>query len=197
MEFAFHSYNTMAKSGIAAALKRTLHESEQPPVLLCIGSDLAIGDSLGPIVGTLLKERRFSGYVYGTLRSPVTAKEIKYLDCFLRQTHPGAQVIAIDAAVGEESELGLIKVSDTPLKPGSGANKRLRAVGDVSILGVLARKSAFCYSQLNLTRLNTVYTMADALASGIEEYFSTLPCALAAPPRAYPAANWRRSGEVG
>ncbi len=150
------------------ALSRFLGTQETPPVVLCIGSDLAIGDSLGPITGTLLRQNAaFSGFVYGTLKTPVTAKEVKYLESFLRKTHPKSKIIAVDAAVGEQSDLGLLKVFDSPLRPGSGANKRLGKVGDVSVLGIVARKSSFSYSALNLTRLNMIYSMAEVVSSAI------------------------------
>ena len=91
MEFAFHYYNTMAETGLMMALTRCLGTLDRPPVILCVGSDLAVGDSLGPLAGTLLKDGRsgFGGYVYGTLRRPVTAKEVKYVNAFLKNTHPG------------------------------------------------------------------------------------------------------------
>lgn len=168
MEYAFHFYNTMAETGIMMALNKCLGELHAPPVILCIGSDLAVGDSLGPITGTMLRRRKeLYGYVYGTLRNPVTAKEVKYIDSFLRKTHPGSKIIAVDAAVGEESDIGLVKVIGAPLKPGSGANKRLGKVGDVSVLGIVAKKSAFSYSLLNLTRLNMVYSMAEIVAGAL------------------------------
>lgn len=169
MEFAFHVCNTMAETGIQLALRRLLGRLEHPPVILCIGSDLAIGDSLGPIAGTMLRHAKESGhaYVYGTLRSPVTAKEIKYLKCFLQETHPYSKVIAVDAAVGESSELGLIKLSDSPLRPGSGANKRLGAIGDISVLGIVGERAGFSYSMLNLTRLHLVYSMAERIAGAL------------------------------
>lgn len=174
MEFSFHIYNSLAETGIAMALTRLLGHQETPPAVLCIGSDLAIGDSLGPITGTILRRHTASidCYIYGTLRSPVTAKEVKYVSEFLRQTHPRSKIIAVDAAVGESSEVGLIKVSDNALRPGSGVNKRLCKVGDISILGIIAKKSSFSYSQLNLTRLNTVYTMSDQIARAIGNYLS-------------------------
>lgn len=173
MEFSFHVYNSLAETGIALALRRLLKEWEAPPAILCIGSDLAIGDSLGPIVGTLLRQRMNNSncYIYGTLRSPITAKEVKYVGDFLRNTHPRSKIIAIDAAVGEESEIGLIKVNDTALRPGSGANKRLGRVGDISVLGILAKKTNFSFTQLNLTRLNTVYTMANTVAEALYSLF--------------------------
>ena len=171
MEFAFHYYNTLAETGILMALGRILGPCSAPPVILCIGSDLAVGDSLGPIAGTLLRRNpTFHGIVYGTLSTPVTAKEIAYTETFLKKTHPGSKIIAVDAAVGEEADVGLIKVIPGPLKPGSGANKRLGRVGDVSILGIVAKKSAFSYSLLNLTRLNMVYTMAETVSGALAAY---------------------------
>lgn len=168
MEFAFHYYNSMADTGLMMALTRMLGELTAPPVVLCIGSDLAVGDSLGPVSGTLIRQKGdFGGYVYGTLKSPITAKEVKYVNDFLRKTHPDSKIIAIDAAVGEESDVGLIKVTDGALRPGSGANKRLGKVGDVSVLGIVARKSAFSYSLLNLTRLNVIYAMAERIAAAV------------------------------
>ena len=163
----------MAETGLMMALSKFLGEQEAPPVVVCIGSDLAIGDSLGPIVGTLLKRRgEFKGYVYGTLKSPVTAKEVKYVGDFLRKTHPKSKIIAVDAAVGEDGDVGLVKVMDSALRPGAGANKRLGKIGDVSILGIVAKKSAFSYSLLNLTRLNMVYAMSEIIAGAL----SSLAC---------------------
>ena len=167
MEYSFHFYNGMAETGILTALSRMAQNFTSAPVILCIGSDLAIGDSLGPVVGTMLKKKGYGGAVYGTLKNPVTAKEVKYVNDFLKKTHPGAPVIAIDAAVGDEADIGLIKVTDIALKPGSGANKRLGRVGDISIMGIVASRTAFSYSVLNLTRLNMVYGMAEAISEAV------------------------------
>ena len=168
MDFAFHFYNALAETGLFMALNRFLGVTEAPPVVLCVGSDLAIGDSLGPITGTLLKQNpAFRGYVYGTLKNPVTAREVKYVGEFLKKTHPKSKIIAVDAAVGEDGDVGLIKATDGALRPGSGANKRLGRVGDVSVLGIVAKKSSFSYSVLNLTRLNMVYSMAETVAGAI------------------------------
>ena len=80
---------------------------------------------------------------------------------FLRDTHPQSPVIAVDAAVGDAGDIGLIKVTSCGIRPGLGANKRLGKVGDVGIMGIVAEKSVFNYSLLNLTRLNLVYRMAN------------------------------------
>ena len=168
MDHAFHFYNTLAETGVYMALEKLLAPSSAPPVVLCIGSDLAVGDSLGPIVGTMLREEEgYSGFVYGTLKTPITAKEVRYMEGFLKKTHPLSKILTVDAAVGEEEDVGLLKVVSGPLSPGSGANKRLGRVGDVSILGIVAPKSAFSYSCLSLTRLNMIYSMAKILSRAI------------------------------
>ena len=171
MEYSFHFYNSLAETGILTALNRLAQNFKSAPIVLCIGSDLAIGDSLGPVVGTMLRKKGYSGAVYGTLKNPVTAKEVKYINDFLKKTHPNSPVIAIDAAVGEDADIGLIKVADGALKPGSGANKRLGKVGDISILGIVASRTAFSYSALNLTRLNMVYAMAEAVSDALASFF--------------------------
>lgn len=168
MDYAFHFCNTMATTGISLALSKFLGESM--PVALCIGSDLAVGDSLGPMTGTLLQQGGFPCPVYGTLKNPVTAKEVKYAESFLRKTYPRSKIIAVDAAVGDLSDVGLVKMIPAPLHPGTGANKKLGRVGDVSILGIVAEKSAFSYSLLNLTRLNMVYAMAKLISSALLDF---------------------------
>lgn len=143
--------------------------NELSPVIVCVGSDLAIGDCLGPITGSMLryKTQGLRVFLYGTLAAPVTAKEIRYIRTFLKETHKGSPVIAIDAAVGDAGDIGLIKINDTPLRPGAGANKKLGAIGDISIMGVVAEKSVANYGLLNTTRLNLVYTMSEIISDAI------------------------------
>ncbi len=147
----------------------TAKNEAPPPVVVCVGSDLAIGDSLGPICGSLLKYKTqgVQCFLYGTLAAPVTAKEIKYMRSFLKKTHPNSPILAIDAAVGEKGDIGVIRVTDSPLFPGAGANKQLGSLGDVSILGIVAEKSVTNYGILNTTRLNLVYTMSEIISEGV------------------------------
>ena len=174
MTYSFNLYNSLASDGAYAALKKILKNSSAPPVVLCIGSDLSVGDSLGPLVGTMLKSRlkTLNVYVYGTLSKPITAHEVKYVNNFLSKTHPNSTVIAVDAAVGNSQDVGLIKISEKALKPGSGAQKNLNMVGDASIMGIVAEKSLFNYALFSATRLNMVYRMAKIISDGIYDYFT-------------------------
>lgn len=171
MDYSFNLYNAMASQGVCLSLKNVV-PSNNTPVILCIGSDLSVGDSLGPITGTKLKEKlkNLNCYVYGTLSKPITAHEVKYMNEFLKATHPASPVIAVDAAVGLAGDIGLIKLSDRGLKPGSGANKKLSKVGDVSIMGIVAEHSMFNYSLFSATRLNIIYKMAEIISEGIASF---------------------------
>ena len=176
MFYTFILCNTLAADGEYAALKKILPSCGSIPVVLCIGSDLSVGDSLGPLVGTILKNRlsQHNIFVYGTLGKPITAKEVGYMNNFLCNSHPGQKIIAVDAAVGDASDIGLIKIAPKGIKPGSGADKKLARVGDVSIMGIVAEKSLFNYALFSATRLNMVYRMANIIADGITDFYRDL-----------------------
>lgn len=172
MDYSFNLYNALAPQGVTLSLRNLLGVCDKPPVILCVGSDLSVGDSLGPVTGTRLKEclSGLNCYVYGTLAKPITAHEVKYMNEFLRETHPESPIIAIDAAVGIAGDIGLIKICGNGLNPGSGANKKLSKVGDVSIMGIVAEHSVFNYSLFSATRLNIIYKMANIIAEGVSAF---------------------------
>jgi len=130
-------------------------------------------DSLGPITGSMLKAKMAppQTVVLGNLENTITAKEIKYLNRFLRDTFPSRLIVTIDAAVGDLSDVGVIKVSDAPLSPGSGVNKRLGKVGDISVQGVVAEKNFLSKRALAEVRMKMVYKMSDVISDAIAEYF--------------------------
>jgi putative sporulation protein YyaC len=173
MDYSFSIFNKFAETGITTALSEIIEEGKSP-VFLCIGSDLALGDSLGPLTGTMLQNKGAQAFIYGTLKKPVTAKEIKYINSYIKEIHPKSVVIAIDAAIGDSEDIGLIKIYDKGLKPGLGADKNLCCVGDISILGIVAVKSFLNYSLLNSTRLNLIYRMSDIISSSLCNYLSCI-----------------------
>lgn len=172
MDYSFNLYNSLAADGICLSLKKTVPDKEFTPVVLCIGSDLSVGDSLGPVTGTKLKEKLagLNCFIYGTMSKPITAHEVKYMNEFLKCTHPDCPVIAVDAAVGIAGDIGLIKIAKRAIKPGSGANKKLSKVGDVSVMGIVAERSVFNYSLFSATRLNFIYKMSEIISDGIASF---------------------------
>lgn len=168
MDYQYHFLNQFAVDSMANTLYKLTKNKK--PIFVCIGSDLAIGDSLGPICGTILKQKINGYYIYGCLKKPVTAKEIQFINQFVKNAHPSSTIIAIDAAVGNINDIGLIKILDYGIKPGSGVNKKLDLVGDISIMGIVAERSSYHYSILHATRLNLVFTMAKIISESIIKF---------------------------
>ncbi len=170
-KFVYNYFSSFAESSIKDSLSLVYNTSV--PVIVCIGSDLAIGDSLGPLIGTILsKTLQGKAYVYGTLTSPVTAKETATISKTIRLLHPKSKILAIDAGVGEKADVGLIKVGDYGIKPGLGVNKTLPIIGDASIIGIVAEKNNALANITSSTRLNLVYNMSNVIANAIQKYLA-------------------------
>lgn len=156
-------------------LRRTLRQHRMPGqelVFLCIGSDRATGDSLGPLIGhKLTQNRRFRHSVYGTLEHPVHAKNLEYTLDKIKKAHHQAFVIAIDASLGKGEHIGCISLKSGALRPGAGVSKTLPAVGDISITGIVNTCGMFDHMLLQTTRLGLVMQLADCICSGIHYSF--------------------------
>jgi len=140
----------------------------QPLVFLCIGSDRATGDSLGPIIGYKLKQRRISSaYVYGTLEQPVHAKNLGEVIREIHDTFEQPFIVAIDASLGKASHVGYFTLGEGSLKPGAGVGKDLPQVGNLCVTGIVNLSGFLENSLLQTTRLHTVMDLADKISTGI------------------------------
>ena len=106
-------------------------------VIICIGTDRAIGDALGPLVGTMLKNSDFKYPVYGTLDNPIHALNIYESIEKIKSKHSSSQFLAIDACLGSASNIGNIQIREGPILPGKGVGKKLPQVGTYSIVGIV------------------------------------------------------------
>lgn len=138
-------------------------------IFLCIGTDRATGDSLGPLVGYKLSKLPFNKniFIYGTLESPVHAKNLKKTikDIYLKHKNPF--LIAIDASLGAKEYVNYINIGEGSIKPGAGIKKNLPPVGDIFIKGIVNHTAILELSVLQNTRLSIVMNMADIISSGI------------------------------
>ncbi len=135
-------------------------------VILCIGTDRATGDSLGPLIGYKLEHSISypNVHLYGTLTSPVHARNLKMTTALIKKIHPNALVIAIDACLGSSSKIGYLSLGYGPLQPGAGVNKTLPAVGNLFIKGIVNVNGDENLTTLQNTRLSVVMQMADIIA---------------------------------
>lgn len=140
----------------------------RPIVFVCIGTDRSTGDSLGPLVGTLLEEKGPSPfYVYGTLDEPIHAVNLEDKLKEIKQKHFYPFIIGIDACLGKLKSVGAIQLADGPVKPGAGVNKELPAVGDIHLTGIVNVSGFMEFFVLQNTRLNLVLKMAKTISEGI------------------------------
>lgn len=137
-------------------------------VFVCIGSDRSTGDSLGPIVGHKLRVMNYSNvHVFGSLESPVHAKNLCETTEFISDKYKMPFIIAIDASLGRIEHVGHITVGKGSLKPGSAVNKDLQPIGNMHITGIVNFSGFMDFLTLQNTRLCTVMKIADIISSGI------------------------------
>ena len=144
---------------------------ERQLVVVCFGTPAIAGDSLGPEVGTILREdKNFPAFVYGTLDRPVTGRNMNEWISFVRETHKGAVLLAVDACLGEASNLGRVSVRSDGVCPAAVGGKKSR-FGDVGIIAVVGDKSGDALTEL--MQANAVYVselahkVADLIKSAV------------------------------
>ena len=137
----FDSSHSSSSYKFASELRLLLQQHCHPKhtlVFLCVGSDRATGDCLGPILGYKLSRLRLPNtVVYGTLEHPVHAKNLGDIITEIHSHIINPFIIAIDASLGKMNHVGYYTLSTEPLKPGAGVNKALPEVGNITITGIV------------------------------------------------------------
>ena len=155
------NYNSNSASmKIAEFLKKYI---KPQTIIVCIGTDKCIGDCLGPLVGTLLKENSFPIPIYGTLANPIHALNLEKSIYEIR---------SIDACLGDTNSIGEIHVRDFPIHPGKGVGKMLPDVGDVSIIGIIDSSDNSEFFTSRSIRLNLIFEMAKVISNGLIQCYS-------------------------
>lgn len=109
------------------------------PVILCIGTNKIIGDSLGPCVGDILiMEYNIDAYVYGHTSKPINGNNYDDYLSHISKHHKNNFIIAIDACLGIQQDVGKIKFSKNGITAGGALNKGYAKIGDIGILGIVA-----------------------------------------------------------
>lgn len=107
-------------------------------VILNIGTNKHIHDTLGPLVGTMLKKSGFNFPVYGTLDNPVDNRNINEIINRIYLRHgENLFIVAIDACYAEGKD-GTIALRNSPVRPGTSVRESFTSVGDMSIVGVVS-----------------------------------------------------------
>ncbi|MDT8715576.1 spore protease YyaC [Clostridium sp. 19966] len=161
--------NALAYYELANTVKNYLNENT---IIICIGTDRCIGDCLGPLVGTLLKNKFFPLPVYGTISEPIHALNLEKKLVDIKNNHPKAKIIGIDACLGDSNSIGEIQFRDYPIHPGKGVGKSLPDVGDTSLIGIVDSSENNELFTNRTIRLNLIIEMAKVIShSFLHAYF--------------------------
>lgn len=149
-------------------IKQENHAQKRSILVVCIGTDRSTGDSLGPLVGTRLQSFKTGLFkVYGTLDKPVHACNLEEVIKDIEKKHPSRFILAVDACLGRLESVGYISIAQEPLRPGTGVNKNLPALGDISISGIVNIGGYLEFMVLQNTRLSLVMKMAHLIANSL------------------------------
>lgn len=145
-------------------------------ILVCIGTDRSTGDSLGPLVGTLLQKSKLLNknknlFLYGTLHNPVHAENLSETLDKISKYHSGSFVIAIDACLGKLENVDNINFDTEPIKPGAGVGKDLPYVGNCHVTATVNVGGYMEYMVLQNTRLSLVYKQAECIKNIIRKAY--------------------------
>lgn len=151
----------------------TKRKEDQPLVFMCIGTDRATGDCLGPLVGYKLLNSSLNQFtVLGSLSSPIHALNLNTVIKEVYNVFENPFIVAIDACLGRKEHIGYVTLSSRGLTPGEGVCKSLPLVGDLSITGIVNESHHSGSLLLQNTRLNVVMDLADYIYTGVHHAIS-------------------------
>lgn len=136
-------------------------------VVICIGSDRVSGDMLGPLVGSALREEyKLPCPVYGWVGESVNGLNLEqYLD-MVRARHKDCLVIAVDAALGKQEDVGKVRLKRGGIKAGGALERKGEKIGDLGVIGVVAgeRPPTEVYAALLAVPFSLVESLAARIA---------------------------------
>lgn len=126
--------------------------------IVCIGSDKIILDCLGPLVGTMLKNRTNLNII-GDLFNPITSKNISTIYNINQQN-----LLVIDCCISaDKTNINNLYIYDEPAFPG-GLNHNKLPVGSCKIIASVDHMNNSSIYR-NCTSLSHIYNMANIITN--------------------------------
>ena len=111
-------------------------------LFVCIGNGKIIGDSLGPLIGTVLEKNKrliqnnINIDVIGTFENPIlyynVEEFIKNID-----SQDYSEIVIIDSALGSKENIGKVMITPAEILIGVGVNRGRMVKGDIILKGVV------------------------------------------------------------
>ncbi len=109
-------------------------------IFLCIGTSKIIGDAIGPILGSNLKdiENEFI-HIYGTIEKNVHFNNTKNIIESINRNYINPCIISIDAALSNNNSIGDIIIGRGFIKLGKALDKNFGVYCDVNIKCIVGK----------------------------------------------------------
>lgn len=115
-------------------------------LFLCVGDSNIIGDSLGPLIGTFIKNNKNIIFpkkkieVIGTMKNPIGYNSLDvYINKNNKIKEKNNTFIIIDSALGSKKHIGKVIIDRSSLYAGNGINEGKIIKGDVLIRGIVGK----------------------------------------------------------
>lgn len=147
-------------------LKKNL-KNHQRIVIVCIGSDLMVGDCVGPLVGHKLVHSHYGGItVYGKLGQLIGVHNLKETIQEINYKYKNPLIIAVDSTlVPDPDNIGLVGLTEGGIIPGSGFYEETLEIGHISITGTTSAGNISKEKFAQSVSLNLVMQLSDFIAN--------------------------------
>ncbi len=113
-----------------STLRRKIKANQKQILFVCIGTSKVLWDSIGPLVGSYLKDKVGNQNVLGDINNNICGKwDLIYNYSKIKNKF----VIAIDTAISCKELSGQIFINETPITMGLALSKNKGKIGNISI----------------------------------------------------------------
>ncbi len=143
-------------------------------VILCVGTNKLIGDSIGPVVGQKLKEEKMKEKicVYGDLKESINFKNAKTVIENVFKTYQKPFIITIDSALGTQTMISKIVVNKGIIRIGKSLGRSICYPSHITIKGVVGENKNTYEDNikiLNEVEPELIWNLSDIMVDGIKQ----------------------------
>lgn len=143
-------------------------------VILCIGTNKLIGDSIGPVVGQKLKKEKMKEKVcvYGDLKESINFKNAKTVLEKIFKSYEKPFIITIDSALGTEQMINKIVVNKGIIRIGKSLGRSICYPSHITIKGVVGENKNTYDDNikiLNEVEPELIWNLSNIMVDGIKQ----------------------------
>lgn len=149
------------------------NEINKDIIFLCIGTDQIIGDSFGPVVGTLLRKafkENKNIKIIGDLENALTYNKIEENVSYIKENYTNNLIVVLDSALSDKHNVGKVFIQNRGLKYAESLKKQNEIIGNISIkavVGVNSNNSMENFENLKKVPIEQIQFMSNIVSNGI------------------------------